>query len=309
MIVEKLELTGELEEILGHRANPFPHSNFYVDCARYIGGYVPWHWHSDIEIFWVMQGTVKLTTSQGSYTIQQGEAVFLNSDTLHLQEPISPRPVLLTQVFDASLIAGTPGSVFAQKYVNPVLEAHQLDALIFQPVQPNHRHLINAIRQAYDLADLQEPGYEISVRNQLSEAWLTIFLEAQKQLHTKRSASSVGEERLKTMMQYIHSRYHEKISLADIAASASVSDREALRSFRRWLQKTPFQYLTEIRIRSARRLLRETTRQVTDIAYECGFSSPSYFGKVFLEEMGMTPLEYRKTSRTEGSLLPELSEM
>ena len=296
MIAEKLELTEELEEILIHRTHPFPHSSWYVDYSKYVGGYVPWHWHQDLEIMWVMRGAVKLSTGQGVYTISQGEAALLNSDTMHLQEP-DPETgaVTLTQVFDASLIAGKADSVFDQKYVAPVLNCRQIDVMIFHPVQPNHRKIIEAIRKAYDASDFQEPGYEILVRNYLSEAWLMIFREARERLQSKTALRSAGEERLKAMMTYIHSNYHEKISLKEIAASASVSDREALRAFRRGLQKTPFQYLTEVRIRMACRLLLETSRQITDIAYECGFSSPSYFGKVFHEAMGTTPMEYRRS--------------
>lgn len=296
MIAEKLELTEELEEILIHRTHPFPHTSWYVDYARYVGGYVPWHWHQDLEIMWVMQGAVKLSTGQGVYTIHQGEAVLLNSDTMHLQEPVAGMAAVgLTQVFDASLISGKADSIFDQKYVSPILNCRQIDVMIFNPIQPVHRKIIEAIRKAYDVSDFQEPGYEILVRNYLSEAWLLIYQEAQELLQTKASPRSVGEERLKAMMTYIHSHYQEKISLQDIAASASVSDRETLRSFRRGLQKTPFQYLTEVRIRMACRLLRETSRQITDIAYECGFSSPSYFGRVFHESMNMTPLEYRRS--------------
>lgn len=296
MIAEKLELTEELEEILIHRTHPFPHSAWYVDYARYVGGYVPWHWHQDLEIMWVMQGAVKLSTGQGVYTVHQGEAVLLNSDTMHLQEPVPGMAAVgLTQVFDASLISGKADSIFEQKYVSPILNCRQIDVMIFRPIEPNHRKIIEAVRRAHDAADLQAPGYEILVRNYLSEAWLLIYQEARELLQAKTSPRSVGEERLKAMMTYIHSHYQEKISLQDIAASASVSDREALRSFRRGLQKTPFQYLTEVRIRMACRLLRETSRQITDIAYECGFSSPSYFGRVFHESMNMTPLEYRRS--------------
>jgi len=265
-----------------------------VDYARYIGGYVPWHWHQDIEIMWVIQGAVKLTTARGVYTVQQGESAFINSDMMHLQEPLSPRTIVLGQVFDISLISGSADSVFAKKYVEPVLNCKNIDALIFQPVQSAHRKLIESVRQAYDFADLQQPGYEIYVRNHLSEAWLTIYQESQKYFQKRDGTNSVSEERLKAMMQYIHSHYHEKVTLADIAASVSVSDREVLRTFRRGLQKTPFQYLTEVRIRMARRLLQDTSRQVTDIAYECGFGSPSYFSKVFHDAMEMTPQEYRK---------------
>lgn len=297
MIAEKLELTAEQEEILAHRSSGFPHTAWYVDYFRYAGGYVPWHWHQDVEIMWVMRGGVKVTTPHGSYVVHQGESAFINSNVMHLQESLpGTHTVILGQVFDVSLIAGREHSVFETKYVLPIVQCRQLDVMVFRPNHPTHRQIIEAVCQAYNLADLQNPGYELHVRNRLSEVWLLIYQEAAATLQAQPPRNYAGEERLKIMVTYLHNHYYEKLTLEQIAASASVSQREVLRTFRKGLQTTPFQYLTEIRIRMACRLLRDTNRQITDIALDCGFSSASYFGKVFHELMHTTPMEYRKNS-------------
>ena len=59
---------------------------------------------------------------------------------------------------------------------------------------------------------------------------------------------------------------------------------------------TPFEYLMEYRLRMATVQLTETDQSVSQISYDCGFSSPSYFGKEFRAAMGCTPVEYRKSS-------------
>ncbi|MDZ8120545.1 AraC family transcriptional regulator [Pontiella agarivorans] len=61
----------------------------------------------------------------------------------------------------------------------------------------------------------------------------------------------------------------------------------------------PLQYLNRLRFEHACRLLRETDRSITDIGFECGYSTSQYFAETFKNAARMTPSEYRKS-------LPEL---
>ena len=56
---------------------------------------------------------------------------------------------------------------------------------------------------------------------------------------------------------------------------------------------TPNDYLQRLRLESARSLLAETSRSVTDIAFEVGFNSSQYFSTVFLQYTGLTPSGFR----------------
>jgi AraC-like DNA-binding protein len=59
-------------------------------------------------------------------------------------------------------------------------------------------------------------------------------------------------------------------------------------------------YLNHIRTEEAKRLLRETDRQVMDIAYKVGYGNISHFNRVFKEAENCSPNEYRKTSIEKG---------
>lgn len=298
MIVDSLNIKDNLEEILSHSAKPFPHTSYYVEPLKYPGGYIPWHWHRDVEFIYIVQGTIKLTTNMDEYILNAGEAAFINTNVLHLQVPERHSSVItLNQVFDSSLIAGAPVSIYARKYVEPILTCQDIDVMIFHPSNVQHRKIIESIRQAQDVSDAQEYGYEMWVRNYLSAAWVLIFQEAEEKIRTAKTPNPAIEERLKKMMLYIQEHYMDKISLGDIAGSASISEREALRTFKTNLHMTPFSYLLEYRSRMAAGQLAGTDHPVSQIAYDCGFSSASYFGKVFREAMGCTALEYRKISQ------------
>ena len=295
MLIDRLEIKETGEEILAHADNLFPHSSYYVEPEKFPGGSIPWHWHSDVEVMFVVQGRMELRTNVNEYPLSAGDAVFINSNVLHFQKPYPGNKVItLNQVFDSSLISGRYKSIYAQKYVEPLTSCREIDVMLFKQSDVRQRKIIEFIKLAQDAADAQEYGYELLVRNYLSSMWLLLCQEAEDKLAAKRITKSSGEDRLKDMMCYIQNHYMEKLLLKDIAYAANISEREALRTFHNNLNMTPFSYLIEYRIRMATVQLTETANSVTQIAYDCGFSSPSYFGKEFRRAMGCTAVEYRK---------------
>ena len=302
MVIDKLEVKETGEEILAHEDHPFPHTSFYVEPEMYPGGFIPWHWHSDVEVMYVVQGRMELRTNMGEYSLSAGDAVYINSNVLHFQKPCAGiKAITLNQVFDVSLISGRHNSIFEQKYVEPLLNCREIDVMLFRQSDVRQRKIIDLIKLAQDVSDEQAYGYEMLVRNYLSSMWLLLNQEAGDRLTAKKITKSEGEERLKRMMRYIQTHYMDKLLLKDIAYAANISQREALRTFRNHLNLTPFAFLMEYRLRMATVQLTDTTAPVSQIAYDCGFSSPSYFGKEFRAAMGCTPSEYRIAHRLSKS--------
>lgn len=96
------------------------------------------------------------------------------------------------------------------------------------------------------------------------------------------------------MISYIHRHFGEKISLADIADSAGISEREALRTFRKMLNQTPVDYLNDYRMSQACERLASTDETITEIALSCGFSDSAYFSRQFKKAYQINPAAYRK---------------
>lgn len=98
------------------------------------------------------------------------------------------------------------------------------------------------------------------------------------------------------MLTFIKRHFGEELSVRDIADSASISESECLRCFRKILDTSPIAYLKTYRLQRAAELLETTSRKVSDIAAQCGFGEMSYFAKSFREIYRCTPSQYR--SRT-----------
>ncbi|WP_432825061.1 AraC family transcriptional regulator [Dactylosporangium sp. CA-092794] len=89
---------------------------------------------------------------------------------------------------------------------------------------------------------------------------------------------------------------HLRAGVPRLQALAHVSPAHLTRSMRRFYGTTPTAFVAELRLRHAATLLATTTRPVTDIAYACGFSSPSYFTRRFREAHHTAPSQFRRAA-------------
>lgn len=96
------------------------------------------------------------------------------------------------------------------------------------------------------------------------------------------------------MLSFIAAHYGEKLELDQIAAAAGLSPRACGRCFQAQLGTTPFAYLMDYRIQRACEQLAAGNLSVGAVALRCGFSSSSYFGRIFREKTSMTPQQYRQ---------------
>ena len=96
------------------------------------------------------------------------------------------------------------------------------------------------------------------------------------------------------MTGFIHQHFPERITLADIAAAGTMSRSQCCIVFREYVNRTPNEYLTDYRIEQAMHRLSGTASHVTEVARACGFSTPSYFIRVFRKRAGLTPQQWRR---------------
>ena len=255
---------------------------------------VPWHWHNAFEINYVVSGKLRWSTPDSEYVLQKGEFCVVNSGVMHsCSVDGSGACEYFALLFDMHLLSGMYNSIFEEKYVLPVTRN---DDLRFWPVKPDsllHVKMTEYILQAFEVLKEKEFGYEFRLRNILSDFWLLFLQDTEEVRAAAPPKTAVDTERIRLMTRYVQEHCTEKITLEDVAAAADISTRECSRCFRRCLNVSPIVYLTRTRVDMAAKLLLSSTKSVIEISEDCGFSSPSYFGKVFREIMGCTPSDYR----------------
>lgn len=286
--------TGSKEELLPNFANDFPYIASRAELDKYIGHYVPWHWHKTVELFYMESGSLEYDTPGGKILFPAGSGGMVNSNVLHMTKAMSQteKNIQLLHIFDVSLLAGEHGSRIEQKYITPLITAPQIKLIPLFPGNAPEEEILNLILEAFHISN-NEFGYEMKLREALSKIWLSLF-ELSRPILGKKGSHSKSNDKIKLMMIYIHEHYQEKISIPELAAAAYISERECFRVFHDCLHTTPVEYIKAYRLQAACQMLAGGQEPITAISHACGLGSSSYFGKVFREYAHCTPSEYRK---------------
>jgi transcriptional regulator GlxA family with amidase domain len=102
-------------------------------------------------------------------------------------------------------------------------------------------------------------------------------------------------ERIETAVQWLKDHYGERVSISGMAKRALMSERNFQRRFRGEVGMTPHEYLSRVRLESARSLLDNTALPMDKIARHCGLFNGDHLRKQFVKRFGITPAEYRST--------------
>lgn len=92
---------------------------------------------------------------------------------------------------------------------------------------------------------------------------------------------------------YIELHFAENITVSALAKLGCISESTFNRRFKKETGRTPIEYLIDIRIAQAKKLLRRKNLSVTEVAMRCGFGTGAHFTACFAQKTGDTPSEYR----------------
>lgn len=99
-------------------------------------------------------------------------------------------------------------------------------------------------------------------------------------------------------LKYIEENFKQKLTLEDVASMAFMNPKYFSRVFKDKTGTSFSSYVNNLKIKHACMLLKTTNYPAYRISMECGFSDPSYFNRVFSNKMDLTPMAYRKHSRS-----------
>lgn len=113
--------------------------------------------------------------------------------------------------------------------------------------------------------------------------------------HLEQSAQTLSNvEAIKAPIEFVRRNFHQEISISELAEISFLSVSALERRFKKYLGKTPKQFINEIRLENARRKLTETKLPILEIANQCGFAEHSYFSRQFKLMFGVLPSALRE---------------
>lgn len=140
----------------------------------------------------------------------------------------------------------------------------------------------------YRVMRLMEIFYELSVGGDYVQLSTSAFAKA--------SASS-DSRRIKAVEEHINANYQRNVSLQELAEVVKMTPTAFSRFFHQRTGRTLSDYIIDVRLGRAARMLADTTMTIAEICYDCGFNNISNFNRIFKKKRGCSPTEFRANYR------------
>lgn len=280
-------------EMIQYELSEFPLIIESIDIKKNILGFIDWHWHKELQFCIVTRGTIELNIKGETLILSQGEGIFINTEQLHqVKNYKDSDSSYLCFNFNSDLIYGFAGNIINIKYVMPYLGNSSIIYCILKNDINWQSDILKKLMEICNEYTERNIGFELQILTLL----LSIWNDMVRNYFISFSNDNIihNTSRIKTIINYVHDHYMEKINLKDICDEVNLSKGACCREFKKYMNCSIFEYITNYRLVASENLLITTNESITDIAYQCGFGSASYFIEKFKLQTGVSPFVYRK---------------
>ena len=248
------------------------------------------HHHAVYEFYFLDAGNRKYFASNKVFNIKPCQIVIFRPNVPHQVTMNLDIP------YERHLLYATPALIDSVLLQNPQI---QLDA---------ETQLFNLSKKAYTNATklLYRINSEIQNSDKYSPSAIKILLtELLILIFRNNDVSSIvvekGDQRMQSVIDYILKNYANPITILDCAKIAYMSPSHFSREFHKTTAMTFKKFLNKIRVDASAEMLETSNHPISQVAQTAGFSSESYFGYVFKEFYGLSPLQYKVKKRNDRS--------
>ncbi len=240
------------------------------------------HSHAHYEIYFLLKGERSFFLSNSLYALESGSLVVIPPYVMHKTE-------------------GGPFERFNVNVSSDYLDSFQkktLDTLakgiaikIPDGKLQEIKKLISQMAGTENLLNHQD-----NVKKALFGYFIYLISNLEEDINVKSSAELLQSAPpiVLKIINYLNDNYDKKISLETLEKTFYLSKTTLCKQFNQAINCTITDFLLNIRLNKAKYYLTETKKNITEITYLCGFCSQNYFGLIFKQKTGLSPLNYRK---------------
>jgi AraC-like DNA-binding protein len=142
----------------------------------------------------------------------------------------------------------------------------------------------------------KQSGYEYMIENIGLLITGSLLRQAKHNLsYMPHSIPPKNKENITAVIDYMNENYSVGVSCTELSKLAKMDKFGFIRSFKAEIGKTPYEYLLDLKIEKAKKMLKANRYNITEISMMCGFSSHSHFTSTFKKKTGISPTEYKLT--------------
>lgn len=242
------------------------------------------HYHEVHQILYALEGEGQIVLNGSSYSFQQ--------DNVAVIVPLS----------EHSIVSDSKLTVLVLAFDKSCLEASVQEDLLTSFFSDTQFIELNPFDGSTIRQLLRTMLYEQSHGDSINYVAMKIFLSEMllklARAQQQPEAFDANVLRAERLRNYIDTHYYEIISSEDLSTKLGMSARHLNNIFKERYEVTPIQYLTEVRIGLAKKMLIETDNDIASICFEVGFESLSTFYRTFKNSANISPNKYRTAYKT-----------
>ena len=248
------------------------------------------HQHEEIQISFIKKGAGAIFTGDTISQYHEGDILVIGSNLPHVFRSDSHEnetSIMLTLFFTLDSFGKDFFKLPTFKSINPFLESTK-NGFIIQDAPKKMVKCFNKLKNA--------DSYSRFILFLEIVKWLSTSenIPLSNYLYDKKITDNEGK-RMQTVFEYVMTNFQKNITLDEIASLANMTKNAFCRYFKVRTNRSFFQFLIEVRIERASKLLSSSAElSVIEIAEMCGFNNISNFNRKFKEIKQLSPLQYRK---------------
>ena len=270
--------------------------SFYVNHLKTERFPSPLHFHPEIEILLIVEGAGTRLIGDSVGRFSPGELIMIGSNVPHVWYS-DKTPNDQAKPFPETIYIQFLKDILGEQFLNlpeikNIQKLLQLSTRGIRLTGKTREKVAEKIKSLLNSDGFHRIMILLTILQLISESDEYQILASpviQNNINQKNSS------KLNTIYKHILKNYNEDLKLDDIAALVNLSSSAFCRYFKSVTNKTFIQFLNEIRVGHACRLLHEDENySISEVCYMCGFNNTSYFIKQFRRITGNTPLTYKK---------------
>ena len=273
-------------------------SSFNVTNNRYSNFLKIWHYHPELELVIIKKSTGTRFIGDSIEKFEEGEVILIGENLPHMwlndEVYFKESSYLISEAtaihFRKDFLGNTFFETPEMKHISDLISRAKR-GIKFINLQS---HQIEEIVSLQALNGFEKTINFLKVLNLLAKQTEFKFLSSEGFVN---SFNKTENKNLDTIYEYIFQNLNKPISLNEIAKVAFMNPSSFSRFFKRIHRKTFTEYVNELRVGFACKLLLEGKYSVTDVCYECGFNNLSNFNRQFKKITTFSPTGYLKKHR------------
>lgn len=257
---------------------------------------VPWHYHPEYELVLVLKSTGRRMVGDNIGYFQEGDLVCMGPFLPHVW--VNDSQYINGQADHAAeaIVIHFKDDFLGEDFLKiPEMDAFKNFLKLSNRGMALHgktRDQINALMTGMvDMNGIQRLSTLLSIFDILSNTTEYQLLASVGYTPGAQSNS----DRLGKVTEYVMQNFHREIALPEVAHMANMAVTTFCNFFKEQYRTTFVEYLNNVRIGHACKLLSERDQNIVEVAYECGFNNLANFNRQFKKYKKMTPTQYRRT--------------